>query len=310
MSAVDLVEWVQSLLGHGLPERSITGCSVSLAAKSMDALNLMEHRLDEEGLTVSLVGCLASALPLSFLAFGGQHPDDGSEFGWAQYSKHGRDAISESMRGADFAIVIRRPDDRIRLAVFQAKSDWSKSARDGYINLRQARDTEEGVKFYQLNKLHETGCDLAARAGVLHPGTADLHWVHYLCQMRGALSCLALTQIEDRVADELLLQGDPKVEVDQYGTVPFSHVLRSAFSSDQDGWLELNLRDLDGKVPQCVELTKLARLMNLLVSEDGTRGLDNVFSSFTNTPLVHVSGTVGDFNVEYKPPYSPPRPRT
>ncbi|WDJ86710.1 hypothetical protein JH274_12465 [Xanthomonas campestris pv. incanae] len=302
---VGLEKWLESLVGQKLQEKSVIGCCVSLAAKSMEAINLVEHRLDEEGLTASLVGSLASALPLSFLAFGSNTPSQVSEFGWGQYRKHGSDAWSESMRGADFALLVKLPSGRVRLSIFQAKSDWSDSVPDGHIKIRQHRKRKDGAAVKQLEALHNTGCDLMRRTGEKSPGTQHLTWVHYLCQLNGQLCCLPLSRISEQVALELKDEGDPMIKVDGFDAVHFADVLADAFESQSTNWLEINAVDADGKVPECIELTSLAKLMNLIVGEDGSGSWQLVLNGCERSPLVGLSGSVGKFDIRYKLP--PPK---
>ncbi|HDS1307436.1 TPA: hypothetical protein QEK28_004364 [Stenotrophomonas maltophilia] len=301
---VGLEDWLESLAGQKLPEKSVIGCCVSLAAKSMEAINLVEHRLDEEGLTASLVGSLASALPLSFLAFGSNAPSQVSEFGWGQYRKHSSDAWSESMRGADFALLVKLPSGRVRLSIFQAKSDWSESIPDGHIKIRQNRKRKDGAIDKQLKALHDTGCDLMRRKGEVSPGTQHLTWVHYLCQINGQLCCLPLDRISEQVALELQDKGDPVIEVDGFEAVLFCQVLADAFNSQSCNWLEIDLPEVDGKVPECIELTSLAKLMNLIVGEDGSGSWQLVLKGCDRSPLVGLSGSVGKLSIQYELPPS------
>lgn len=301
-SKVVLEAWLEDLVGHAMPEKSVIGCCVSLAAKSMEAVNGVRHRLDEEGTTASLVGCFASALPISFLAFGPHDPDNVSEFGWSGYRKHGSGALSESKRGADFALVVKLPGDRLRISIFQAKSDWSHSVADGHIKIRQTRTLEDGSVVSQLRTLHDTSCDLMRRKGEKFPGTQHLSWVHYLCQINGNLCCLPLDRIKDQIALELEGRGEPTIKVDSFDAPAFSTVLGDAFNPESESWLEITAGDAEGKVPECIELTELAKLMNLIVSEDGSSSWELLLGSCVKSPLVLLGGAVGKFDVAYEVP--------
>ncbi|UXA60028.1 hypothetical protein M0D48_13400 [Xanthomonas prunicola] len=126
---MDFRDWVVASLDLPKNINSAIELNLQLAAKTVEALNGSSSRLDEETLTGAMIGALVAAHPMSAASF---PSDQASAIQWSGYAKHGSGINSERSSGADFALVISLPDGRLRLAIFQAKSDWSASATKKY----------------------------------------------------------------------------------------------------------------------------------------------------------------------------------
>jgi hypothetical protein len=148
------------------------------------------------------LGSLIASLPLSVLAFG-PTDDPGGSFGWSQCKKSGSDPLSESAKGADFALMMSRPDGAMRLIVFQAKTDSSLNQREGTISLSQSR--KDGIKrVFQIERLAAHADELLKHVSVSVKKKGRM-FVHYLCQLdergmglRHTLRPLCRQSLDDR----------------------------------------------------------------------------------------------------------------
>lgn len=146
---------------------------------------------DEETTTGALLGAIAACAPLCFEAYG-QDPD----FNWVRYPKSGHGSTTEPSTGADFALILRVSETKIRLAVFQAKrtdkrgtysvhqisperSDSAKPPEPQFIRLKDyARDLLTGIR----NKKKEAN---------------QLAWVHYLSYEPKSIYTVPLSKLTD-----------------------------------------------------------------------------------------------------------------
>ena len=263
-------DWVRGKLGVGPAPISVFEANVRFAVKAMQALNASEFRLDEESLTASLVGSLAASLPLSVLAFGAQDVPGGA-FSWAKYSKYGRGEQSESQKGADFALVVTLPGNRVRLAVFQAKSDTAQSVASNTIHVHQLSKRKDGDPLPQMKLLWEAAVGIMKQANIPYPKVQQATWVHYLCQVKGGLRCVPLCDMKEQL--KKALDGTPAsnaYDVNEDNSVPFLEVLADAYAPQPEFWIELKQAVSDGELPARIDMAALAELMDLLVGDDGS----------------------------------------
>lgn len=159
--------------------------ALQIAAAEVLAMH-SRARLDEEEITLSLLGALAIAIPSMAESF----PDSFTPtFQWQRYSKSGRGHGGEGASGADFALLIRLSDKYARAAIFQAKKEKEK--------------THHSVEITSISPYRPNGAKdphfpepqilrLIRNARTLtHDQTIDLlSWVHFLSY--GVDGCLCI----------------------------------------------------------------------------------------------------------------------
>ena len=177
-----LEEWVKASLGLNDGVSSAIEVNFHIAAMSVEALNNVSPRLDEESLTGAMIGAFVAAQPLSAAAFPGV---DKEALQWASYGKNDRGKFGERNSGADFALVVMLPGGRSRLAIFQAKSDQSKSAKKNTLPVGQIKDdglamlpgSKELVRVRrnQVKNLTDSAIEVASGGGS-KADLKDLYW--------------------------------------------------------------------------------------------------------------------------------------
>lgn len=260
---MDVSHWLQGYLGFEIQSLCVLECNCCLAAKAIQALNLAQSRLDEESVTAALIGCLVASLPLSALAKGESEDYD---FAWHHYRKQGSGQDAEPMSGADFALLLSLPNGKKRLAIFQAKSDSSKHAKENNLNLGQQRKVN-GKYVLQLRTLVATAQKIARlnpplKAGD-HSKLSTIGWVHYLCQHKQGTYTLPLKFIAKNVNSILNNKPEARKKIpieDKTPKVDLMHLFRDGFKDDPSYWLNLTAQT---DLPQAIQMTELAGLMDL-----------------------------------------------
>jgi hypothetical protein len=274
-----LADWVASHLANDATPASALEANIRLSLKAMTALNAVDCRLDEEGLTASLIGSLAASLPLSILAFGASN-EAGGTFSWAQFAKGGRKPFSESRKGADFALVITLPAKRPRMAVFQAKSDWSASAKKNAFKFGHSRLEEVAGKettVYQAQMLANYATDIMRKCRRV-PKIEYANFVHYACQLETGLRCVAMSAIAAEITAFLAQPSvaSQSVDVTEAKSTAFLDVLADVFEEKPKHWITLPQLDHGALLPETIDMRALAELMDLYVSDDGSGTWSNV----------------------------------
>ncbi|MBO9741405.1 hypothetical protein J7432_20940 [Xanthomonas axonopodis pv. begoniae] len=247
--------------------RSPLEASAKLAAKSTEALNQVGRRLDEESLTAAFFGGLAASLPMCVWAF---PMDKERDYAWMKYDKAAGD-MPESKSGADFCLALKWSEKKVRLAIFQAKSDWSNSYSKNKLNFSQSRE-ENGKKILQLERLVETASLIGSPSDSGKSATEKMSWVHYLCQFERGLSCVPLSKIATQVNN--ILSGkevSKSVDVTNEISLGFSEVIRDGFALSPKYWRNVDFETIE-QLPGAVRLRELGELMNVFVGDDGSGG--------------------------------------
>jgi len=252
--------------------------NLRLAARTVQALNQASSRLDEETLTGAMIGALVSAHPMSAASF---PADPASAIQWSGYSKHGSDAHSERNSGADFAMVLSLPDGRLRLAIFQAKSDWGQSATKNMLVVGQIKDVsaveddsgaiiKSAHRRNQIEALVEAAINIQLKNGKV-VSVSGLRWVYYLCQFQDGIKAVALSEIEKSVQLSIRTVRPVKVPLAPNMGRSLDALLKCGCRQETMCWLELST-PVKGMLPPPIDLSALVELMPVVVGREGSKG--------------------------------------
>ncbi|WP_155758529.1 hypothetical protein [Xanthomonas arboricola] len=275
---MEFKDWVVASLGLPNNIESAIELSLQLAAKFIKALNSASTRLDEETLTGAMIGALVSAHPMSAASF---PLDPVSAIRWSSYTKYGSGIHSERNSGADFALVLSFPDGRLRLAIFQAKSDWSASARKNRLVVGQIKKvpevkdadgviTERSYLRNQVEALVEAANAIQFKENECL-SVDNLTWVHYLCQFEGGVRAVALSEIKDQVLFSINFCKEVAVTLAQDDGTELDKLLEQGCRSGSVHWLEVPTLG-HGDLPAAIDLSALVKLMPVVVGREGSTG--------------------------------------
>lgn len=228
------------------------------------------------------LGSWSSVAPL-FLRLLGSGTGVSHRCAWGMYGKQtsGDGFIPESRSGADFALVIWRPDGKAHLAMFQAKKSAAIDERSISINPSSKRDRPQAVSLLSVARfahqikmrgksasleriynrvLSDIGrADTEGNVGDLYP---VVDFAYYLAYLASPWKCLSLTDVglsylghmpENRIVrDSMSLQNASLFET----------VLDNGFDNGL-GWLVCDPGGLKAILPKLVELM-------LVMGVDGT----------------------------------------
>lgn len=277
-----LEEWIKASLGLNDGVSSAIEVNFHIAAMSVEALNNVSPRLDEESLTGAMIGAFVAAQPLSAAAFPGV---DKEALQWASYGKNDRGKFGERNSGADFALVVMLPGGRSRLAIFQAKSDQSKSAKKNTLPVGQIKDdglamlpgSKELVRVRrnQVKNLTDSAIEVASGGGS-KADLKDLYWVHYFCQFQDGVVAVPISCLVDEVRLSISKVRVVDVDVSSKVRVSLHELLRDALVDEPKHWLKIN-RNVGDSVPRKVDLTSLLELIPIVVGgSEGDRASLNL----------------------------------
>ena len=299
---MDFRDWVVASLDLPGNIDSAIEMNLQLAAKTIKALNGATTRLDEETLTGAMIGALVSAHPMSAASY---PADPETAIRWSSYTKHGGKTDSERNSGADFALVLALPDGRLRLAIFQAKSDWSASSTKNTLVVGQIKQSPEvkdeagriirrSQRRNQVEALVKAGNAIQFKEdGRL--SVQNLTWVHYLCQFKDGVRAVALSDIEDDVRSSITLRKEVRVRLNTEDGTGLDKLLEEGCVAGGIGWLEISSLD-GGALPTPIDLSALIQLMPVVVGREGAAGPGlklgpNVVVGNLSEPLLDVPET-------------------
>jgi hypothetical protein len=254
---------------HGADQaepRSVFEATMRYAVQALETLNHSHARPDEEALTSAFIGCVLSNFRWC-VAILGERLGPGLTCEWAQYSKWGSGQDSESRKGADFALVVKMPNDMVRVAIFQAKSDKSESVAPGTIKLHYTLkpDASTGKPRTQLGVLVQHGTDLCIRMGQRLADFRNLTFVHYLAQLENGLRCVQVAQLDRQVALAIEGHAVPNYQVPATA-VSFMEVLWDVETPQPRYWTDVSVAVANAVLPELLEL------MDFYVGDDGRGG--------------------------------------
>ncbi|MBK0024659.1 hypothetical protein IAE57_00645 [Stenotrophomonas sp. S48] len=252
--------------------------------------------LDEESVTSFIMSGVSVCAPLVVKLVGSGDKDIAKECYWGSFKKSSgaKSPFSETATGADFALVVGKPDGSVRLAIFQAKKA-SLLKRSGEERLDVRRDPAESAKGNtQLVMLMAYGLMIAEVAAKKRPtsecgsgatleyafnlrklwdakspiGYRSLKWVHYLAYKLQKFVCVPLSKMGEKVIDSEFAAA-PKVNHVLAGDEQdFFDLIKEGLTGSGQGWLKLDWDDLIKLLPTLVDLGAV-----YVVDENGERRL-------------------------------------
>lgn len=262
-----LRELIGIKIGRSGRKMSVFEATMRLVGNDLERLNKTSSRPGEEILTPTLLGLIVATFPWCVEVFG---PDNvpGATCEWSQFKKHGSGPDSESRKGADFALIVKVPDNKVRVAIFQAKHDGSECIPDGHIKLHHPLSGKRtnGAMQTQMGKLFDLGCDMLGRSGHSTPSVKDLKWVHYFAQITDGLKCVQLSQLAGELEVELNSTGKPNYYEVPDNATSFHDVLLDAIETIPRFWHEFDLNIINACLPD------LLKLMTAWVGDDKQGG--------------------------------------
>lgn len=308
MTAVSMTmaEWVKR--SFGLQDvNSALEVNLQVAAQFIEALNNVTPRFDEETLTGAMLGAFVGAYPLGAAAF----PESKGALEWSSYGKADRGEFGEKNAGADFALMVVFPNKAPRLAIFQAKSDASKSAKLNQLKVGQiksyivkavdaAQNETESVEYRnQIVALTNTGLDIA---GLIKKNAQlkDLNWIYYMCQFDRGVLAVPISNIVSEVTISINENKVVYVDVNPELAVSLGDLIKDACADDPKHWLKLSC-NLEEYLPKKVDLSDLVDLVPIVVGGSGDASLNIEFGA----PKVFIAG-----GIELTPESSPQPPAT
>ena len=216
--------------------------------------------LDEETLTGTVLGALASAYPLILKEAGS--PRSQTEFFWSRYNKaRARDKHSEAANGADFTLVLLGDNGLAHLAVFQAKrSAVSFSNGVWTLDIRHESTNIHGNKCAQMVALAKLADLLLAQNNtpiMLDPNDELGHigWIHYLAYGDGSPLCLPLSKMSHLLPHELSLVGSSNdFEFDPATSRTFFDVLEAGLHRKTTEWLTVRTKAVFELLPAWINV--------------------------------------------------------
>lgn len=274
---MEFADWVKKTYGLGDDVQSALEMNLQLCAKSISALNKVTPRFDEEPLTGAMIGAFVGSYPLCAASYPGPAED---ALQWRSYGKNDPSSFGETATGADFALMLLIPNRPPRLAIFQAKSDASKSKVNNRLYVGQIKKSKKYPKDAKGKVVEGTGSfyvvyrnqvkTLTDTALAIHrhvnPSAKlkDLSWVHYLGQFVSGVVAVPISKITGFVETSIAEVSVESVDLNAHNSLPFEDLLIDACKPVPDYWLEIGV-DLDGVMPTPVDLTKLANMMPVVV---------------------------------------------
>jgi hypothetical protein len=199
--------------------------------------------VDEETMTGAVLGAMMASFPWVTGVLGLSSHDNCC---WQRYRKSGSGDDSERVNGADFALFVRRPGGKCRVAIFQAK--LFKTVKEPWIDLHHIPASAKGDRSQaQFLKLRAHGLEVLRAAG-RDPALEALSFVHYAGYSQGGVDCVALCDLGDveqaytGPAEEFNVSA-ARVMAAEKTWVDFGVLLTNGTvqrSEDLDHWLELD----------------------------------------------------------------------
>lgn len=201
--------------------------------------------MHEEPTTSYMLGSFASFADLCADAFGFNGT---SSCSWQYYPKNGSD-VSEKITGADFALVIKCPGRKMRVAIFQAKRE--KSAKKGSFDVHQLKDnsgTESAIPQFVRFLSYATSIGSSAKGRAV--SLEDIHWAHYLVYGATSMRCVSMSNLSqvaefyERVKTEGKCRSPGMQYMDNQCSRNYLKLLSDGASTSlengKSGWLEVN----------------------------------------------------------------------
>ncbi|MBH1832053.1 hypothetical protein I5W42_11375 [Stenotrophomonas maltophilia] len=193
MEDLKIREWVSKQVQPDVKEDEINALRAAFRLSIISLLRSQLSRLvSEETMTGAFLGAAAASVGICAEAYTGLGSPACS---WIQYSKSGNHENSESVNGADFALLIRMRDGRARLAIFQAKRKLTGSHQVNLSRVKKDSETSSGKE--QFLRLVDYGQSVCSESLKFNIKLEEMHWIHYLLYQKSELNCCSIDQMKD-----------------------------------------------------------------------------------------------------------------
>lgn len=221
--------------------------------------------LTEESLTANFAGRMAAQFTWAVECIGNE---GGKAALWGEYSKNGQGEQSESQRGADFALVVPVSEQKVKVAIFQAKKARNDEADISQGGSKTAREA-------QLVKLYGTAQVIGEYFGL--SDDESLAWVHYVFwrEITKFPTSISLAMLKPILADPKTVNLS-KIDTSQDTRGSFADLLlavKSMAATSEDkpivvaGWLQIDLEAAKYLLPKLSALTDV-----IFADEEGQGG--------------------------------------
>lgn len=262
MSMLNAKKWIETQFASTTgSENSLNALVATFQLSVLRTLSLgITTRMHEEPATSFLLGAFASYAQFCSAAFGSAGK---TKCYWRYYPKNGTDLSGEAITGSDFALIVECEGRRVRLAIFQAKSE--ESAKKESFSFHQLCEPNSSATRIAINPDRPPSPTLipqflrflehAKRIGRDATGQdvvlGHIHWAHYLVYGSKAMQCLSINQLGDvfEVYQTRKRDGrcaDPgRIRLGDYTSRHFFSLLTMGATPessglDLTGWLEID----------------------------------------------------------------------
>lgn len=204
MANNDVKAWIEKQVqpkGKASPPLNPLRAAFRLSVMSLVRTRL-SARLAEETMTGAFLGATAASVRICADAYSAPASPACT---WVQYAKSGSTVKSETVSGADFALLLRLGKNRARLAIFQAKRKlWGTSTLDlGQSKQDKAKKSGEE----QFDRLLDYGKVVLKKGFDKDAKLSDLSWIHYLLYHPEELNCCAISELKELEKTSLTLDS-------------------------------------------------------------------------------------------------------
>lgn len=204
MANRDVKSWIENQVqpeGKASPPLNPLRAAFRLSVMSLVRTRLSK-RLAEETMTGAFLGATAASVTICADAYS---DPTSPACTWVQYAKNGTTKKSESVSGADFALLLRLGKHKARLAIFQAKRKlWATST----VDLGQSKeDKKRKSGEEQFDRLFDYGTQIMKEGFSKDAALSDLHWIHYLIYHPEELNCCAISEMKELDKNSLTLES-------------------------------------------------------------------------------------------------------
>jgi hypothetical protein len=197
------VEMVSVILNQ-LESSGPIGAAINIAIKGVLTSGI-SAKLDEEVTSSALLGALVANYPWCAILCVNDL-EDMEECSWSQFRKGGKSKASESHSGADYALVLKKDEFDVRIAVVQAKRGHKNTPGKRFIDVhRKAVEDEAGAVMVQMRRLHNLAHALRGLkpAAIGDTNLSLCNFVHYVGYFNDSICAVQLSSLKDAYVNEL-----------------------------------------------------------------------------------------------------------
>ncbi|MGF6492271.1 hypothetical protein ABIE56_000424 [Luteibacter sp. 621] len=251
----DIVEIILGELGRSGPIGAAFNISIETVLKAG-----VSAKLDEEVTSAALLGAMVSNF--NWCALLGLHElEEFDECAWSQFRKGGQSVASEAGSGADYALVLKRSAEDVRVAVFQAKRGHTDSAGRSFINVHRDRLQGRGGKvIVQMRQLQRFGFALRGLAapGIRNGDLSSCSFVHYIGYFKDSMRAVQLSRMDAAFKLETAAKPSWYIDVEVPDSAPMlSDVLRNGLVDEPAAlkwWVSTDQTTVERLLPDLINI--------------------------------------------------------